>query len=71
MKRGPKPKLNSVYKFKFQQKICNLKHIDEKVNCKKLINSVIFQFARYLKQQSMTYKKVTAIGQGETRIFGE
>ena len=39
MKSGPKAKLNSLNKLRLKRKICNLKHICEKVNCKKLINS--------------------------------
>lgn len=63
MKRGPKPKINAAYKLRLKRQIHNLKNSGEKINCNKLINSCNipvsrFTVARYLKQQSMIYKKV-------------
>jgi len=63
MKRGPKPKFNSACKLRLKQKICNSKHIGEKLNFKKLINLCDIPvsrhtIARYLKQQVVTYEKI-------------
>ena len=46
-KRGPKPKLNSIYKLRLKRKLCNLKHIGDKVNCKKLIHSYDIPVSHY------------------------
>ena len=56
MKRGSKPKLNLAYKLSLKRKICNLKYIGEKINCRKLINSCDILVSRhtttcYFKQQ--------------------
>ena len=62
-KRGPKTKLNAVYKLRLKRQICTMKDNGEKVNCNKLIRACDipvsrFTVGRYLKQQGMKYKKI-------------
>jgi len=63
IKRELRLKINSAYKLRLKRKICHLKQICEKVNCKKLVNLCEIPVsqhtvARYLKQEGMKYKKV-------------
>ena len=63
MKGGPRLKINLAYKLRLKRKICHMKQICEKVNCKILINLCDIPaswhiVARYLKQEGMKFKKV-------------
>jgi len=63
MKPGPKPKINAAYKLRLKRKISSLHGNGEKVNSTKLIRECQipvsrFTIARYLKQQSLRYKKI-------------